>query len=178
MRCFICDCIIDWVLYDTTICLIWNKLFFFITCVFRPPPLTRGQHPLTDNYFPSFVTTSSLVSSLPPSFWSTPPPQSVTVAMVTRQPGGGAMPSPCASRCTLTLWGWLKAWTSQKPVKTLRFVTRWPESRPSRRSCVTSCPAFMTSFGQKRRRSGWRFFFWNDYASLASLVFTFKKNLF
>ena len=131
---------------------------FFMSCNFRPPPLTLRQYPLMDSYSQSSVTASSWVSSPHPSFWSTPPPQSV--AMVTRQPGGGATPSLCASRCTPTSWRWLTAWTSQNPGKTLGSVTHWPESRLSRRSCVTSCPNFMTSSVQKRRRSGW--FLWMD----------------
>lgn len=136
----------------------WSPNLFFMSCNFRLPPLTLRQYPLMNSYAQSSVTTSSRVSSPRPSSWSTPPPQSV--AMVTPQPGGGATLSLCASRCTPTSWRWLTARTSQKPGKTLSSVTCWPESRPSRRSCVTSCPNFMTSFGQKRRRSGW--VFWMD----------------
>lgn len=136
----------------------WRRWIKTTSCIFRLRPLTQEQHPAMDNYSQIFVTTSSPVSSLPPGSWCTPVPQSVTVVMVTRQPGGGAMLSPCASRCTLTFWSWLTAWTSWKPVKTLSSVRRWPESRPSRNSCVTSCLDSMTSSGQKRKRSGWRCF--------------------
>lgn len=81
-----------------------NYLFSPTTSHLRLLPLTYRLKPQMDNYSQSFVTTSSVVSSLPVGSSSTPPPQSVTNATATQQPGGGPTPCLCASRCTVTLW--------------------------------------------------------------------------